>query len=52
MPSTCHVDPGDSKKWRHQNVIDNPNIVSNYMHLRYTMFRDDIFHQLHHATDY
>jgi hypothetical protein len=38
MPSACPVDPIEANKWRHQNVIDNPHIIENYMHLRYTMF--------------
>ena len=52
MLGTCPRDAGQVRKWRHQNVIDNPHIVAHYMHLRHTMFRDEVFERFHQATDY
>ena len=52
MPGTCPRGLGEARKWRRQNLIDNPHIVSHYMHLRHTMFRDEIFEHYHQATDY
>jgi len=43
MRGKCPRDPGEARKWRRQNVIDNPHIVAHYMHLRHKMFRDEIF---------
>ena len=33
------TDPREARKWRHQNVIDNPHILAHYMHLRHTIFQ-------------
>ena len=52
MSSTSPLDLTKVRKWRHQNVIDNPHIVLHYMHLRHTMFRDEILNGFHHATNY
>ncbi len=46
------INPSEVRKWRHKNVIEKTNIVSNYMDLRYTMFREEIIYQFHHTTDY
>ena len=48
----CPKDPTEEKRWRHQNVFDNPHIISDYMHLRYTMFREETFDQFHYVIDY
>ena len=37
MPGTSPTDPREARKWRRQNVINNPHIVAHYMHLRCTM---------------
>jgi hypothetical protein len=52
MPGTFPADPAQARKWRRQNVIDNPHIVASYMHLRQTMFREEIFLKFHKATNY
>ena len=52
MPGTCPIDPAQARKWRRQNVIGNPHIVASYMHLRHTMFQEEIFSKFHNATDY
>ena len=33
-------------------LIDNPHIVAHYMHLRHTLFRDEIFYHFHQATNH
>jgi hypothetical protein len=49
---TSPVDPREARKWKRQNVIDNPHIVEHYMHLRHTMVRDEIFNHFHQAKGY
>ena len=33
MPGTSPTDLKEARKWRCQNVIDNPHIVASYVHL-------------------
>ena len=40
MLGTSPTDPCEARKWRCQNVIDNPHIVAHHMHLRHTMFQE------------
>lgn len=39
MLGSSPLDPSEARKWRHQNVTDNPHIVSHYMHLRHNVLR-------------
>ena len=38
MPGRSPTDPREARKWRRQNVIDNPHMAAHYMHFRHTMF--------------
>ena len=42
MPSTPPTDPREAQRWRRQNIIDYPHIVTYYVHLRNTMFKKEI----------
>ena len=52
IPSKSIVDPWEARKQRRQNFINNPHIVAKYLHLRDTMFRDEIFEHFHQATEF
>ena len=40
MAGTSPINLSEARKWRCQNVINNPHIVAHYMHLRHTLFQE------------
>eukprot|EP01018_Ginkgo_biloba_P012987 Gb_37081 [translate_table: standard] len=47
MPRTPPWDPTAARKWHCNNVIQHPHIVAKYMHLHYTIFREEVLTKFH-----
>eukprot|EP01018_Ginkgo_biloba_P035772 Gb_33711 [translate_table: standard] len=52
MPGTAPRDPVAARKWRCDNVIQHPHIIAKYMHLRYTIFREEVLTKFHGAIEF
>eukprot|EP01018_Ginkgo_biloba_P011228 Gb_05719 [translate_table: standard] len=52
MPGTAPRDPVAARKWHCNNVIQHPHILAKYMHLRYTIFREEVLTKFHGATEF
>eukprot|EP01018_Ginkgo_biloba_P021168 Gb_06945 [translate_table: standard] len=52
MPGTPPRDAPAARRWRCNNVIQHPHIVAKYMHLRHTIFREEILTKFHGAIEF
>eukprot|EP01018_Ginkgo_biloba_P010190 Gb_29816 [translate_table: standard] len=52
MLKTPPCDAAAVRKWHCNNGIQHPHIVAKYMHLRHTIFREEVLTKFHGATEF
>lgn len=52
MPGTQPTNPQEAQLWWKQNVINNPHIIAQYIHLRHTIFIKKILQKGMNVKDY